>query len=885
MLQKAREIRPHGSRVRILMAIALLLFSLGSWSQTSFQDVTGQTGFVAFGSSGIYGSGVAAADYDGDGDIDLFVPTAENQPNQLYRNMGNGRFEEIAAELGIADRMQGRLALWFDFNGDHLLDLFVAGDCYGRSDCPDSSIIKLYQQLSPSNFVDVTAESGLTKGITFSPSELGGGIAAGDLNNDGLLDLMVTYWNKGVYLYLNHGNGKFSDIGASHLTGEVHFYLQPLLYDFDKNGFPDIFLNVDGGENLFWLNQGGLQFSEVGRQLELNTSFNEMGMALGDYDNDQDMDIYISNVAGGASYNVFFQNESKKGTLEFREVARELGVSEGGWGWGVSFLDADNDGYLDLAETNGFTTGWEMPSKFWINNQKGGFTDISKEVGFTDPVDGTTLIALDYDRDGDLDLVESLKKKQGQNIDLRLLENQVQQSDEPGNYLVVKPRMVGKNHFGIGSTVRARLGEVIISRPILAGTSYYGQEPAEAFFGLGQRTHVDSVWVEWPGGSRSVIRDIAANQILTVTDKEILHPPTNFRITRVDLDSISLAWNHLTTRETGFSLQRSLTSSFDSYVTFLIDRQQKTFTDRNLQQGITYYYRIQALSEDSTSDHSRVVSGLTQQFVGRPTDLEVKGLDHDGVILTWVDNADNENAFIVERSDSENFQQIVEFELEAGTTEFADSGLPAKTGFYYRVKAINDKGHSAYSDPLNITTLDFIAKPDHLTGTQDDKGQIRLNWTDHSSNETGFIIERSIDENFLYSRKFYLGPNSVSFVDSEIVPGIPFFYRVRAHNPDVYSEFSNTFAITVGQDQEQEGLVIFPNPAREQINVKFLNDYLGLVQLTVTSNTGQFLFHNSYEKGKALFETSFSLNVSSGIYLLNLSAGNRTYQRKIILLR
>lgn len=191
-------------------------------------------------------------------------------------------------------------------------------------------------------------------------------------------------------------------------------------------------------------------------------------------------------------------------------------MDDAGWGWGTTFLDADNDGDLDLAVTNGFFSNqWPADESRFFQNDGGSpvtFSDVSAAVGFNDTFWGSSLIALDFDRDGDLDLIQAC----ADGGPLRLLENQRSGQALLNSYLVVQPRLSGANHWAIGSTVRVRVGSTWMSRALLAGSSLLGQEPAEAFFGLGTTSMVDEVVVEWPDGTTTTITDVAANQIIEV---------------------------------------------------------------------------------------------------------------------------------------------------------------------------------------------------------------------------------------------------------------------------------------------------------------------------------------------------------------------------------
>ncbi|MEP1095728.1 MAG: FG-GAP-like repeat-containing protein [Cyclobacteriaceae bacterium] len=606
------------------MKVFLLILSLCpiiTLAQVQYTDISSSEGFRSFNPAAVYGSGAAAADYDNDGDIDLYVLSDNNSDNMLYRNLGNGDFDLLESEVSTS--MNSRAALWFDYNGDHLLDLIVAGDCdEGSAPCPDHDYLLLFRQAQNGSFENVTLQSGLTSGRELKG--ILGGIATGDINNDGFLDLLIDYWGENVYLFLNSGNESFQDVSKEMGISNPARYWQPLIFDITGNGWPEIYLTVDGAPNLLWENNANGFFEEVGAEFGLDNNHNDMGACLGDFDNDDDLDIYITNIEYEfeGEHNALFENISSGGQIQFSEVSRATGVSSGGWGWGITFLDANNDMFLDLAATNGPVVTYAIndQAKLWLNNGDKTFTDISNSAYFNSNQDATTLISFDYDRDGDLDMVQTLKENQSP-VAMKLFENQLNTTADFGNYLVIKPRMSGTNHWAIGAKISIRTGSEIQSRAIVAGSSFYGQEPAEAFFGLDMITIVDEVIVTWPGGAKSIFSNVASNQVLIVNDMDVIHKPGLLVVDVPGTLKPELKWGHMSTRETEYIIERAESLDFNNFTSFKVEADKLSFTDEDAPELGTFYYRIKASDGVIQSEYSNIASAKIGEIVN--------GLDFD----------------------------------------------------------------------------------------------------------------------------------------------------------------------------------------------------------------------------------------------------------------
>ncbi len=485
-----------------------------------FVEVSGTRGIGSFAAAGGTFGGVAAADYDDDGDVDIFVPNASGISDQLYENDGVGNYTEIAAAAGVDSLDRHRSALFFDYDGDGLLDLAVAGDCYGILPPCTNPTLKLYRQTSPGLFTDVSVAAGLSTNVGGGLGDSVGGMAAGDINGDGYLELFISVWGDASFLFLNNRDGTFSDISDSSgiSVGTDVRSFQPVFHDWNNDGLMDIFESIDAAPNRLWINDGDNTFTDISVAAGVDTAFNEMGVAVGDADNDGDLDIFITNIRVGFKHNVLFRNDTTGLNPSFDEIAYFSGVHNAGWGWGTTFFDADGDTWLDLAATNGF--GFlppfsDDPSRFWHNDQNPAmtFTDESASVDFDDTYNGSGLAAFDYDGDGDPDLLQTTLTGS-----VRLLENQHTGGGSPNNFLTVKPRLtIGGNRRGIGSVVRITIGGNTYMRLIRAGGSMASQEPAAATFGLGAAATVDLVEVTWPDGTTTAQTSVSANQEITIT--------------------------------------------------------------------------------------------------------------------------------------------------------------------------------------------------------------------------------------------------------------------------------------------------------------------------------------------------------------------------------
>lgn len=552
----------HSRGATCAAVIAVWLGALGLAVAQQFTDVTNQAGITfvhQFEGDSPLGSisvrdlrpGAAAADYDNDGWIDLFIPNGAGFPNHLYHNQGDGTFAEVAASAGVtmtAD--EGVAGLFFDYDGDGWLDLYVAVAAPHTLPRPESTQARLFRNLRDGTFKDVTDGSGITaypyRALEDQPFSVPGSVAAADLDMDDDLDLYVCYWADADRLLRNNGDGTFTDVAQdAGIYDDASDSWQVVFDDFDRNGLPDIFVMTDFDDNRLYLNQGELKFVEQARSAGLHLDFNEMGAALGDYDRDGDLDIYISNIErpfGGdplTRWNTLMRNDSSAGEIAYTDVAPALGVHVAGYAWGVTFLDYDNDGWLDIAATNGSPFNSEPGyhrdvAKLWRNlgfaeGDPATFEDTSVAAGFNDTRSGRTVIGFDYDRDGDVDLfVTNYDDRRSPDAGKPILYRN--DGGNSRNWIGVRPRMESNNTHAIGTRVLVTVGDGKQLRPITAGTSFLGQEPAEAIVGIGDAERVDEIRVIWPDGLQQAMLNERANNMIEVVRPTELGDPIALQV-------------------------------------------------------------------------------------------------------------------------------------------------------------------------------------------------------------------------------------------------------------------------------------------------------------------------------------------------------------------
>jgi len=453
----------------------------------TFSDVTIRAGLDVE----LYGMGVAVGDYNNDGFPDILV-TCVGQ-NRLFRNTGKGTFIDVTSTSGLGKREGfSTSALWFDYDRDGLLDLFVCN----------------YVKWSPEHDVFCSLDG---KHKSYCTPE--------------------AYRGETCWLFHNRGDGTFEDVtAASGIFDSSSKSLGVALIDDDHDGWPDLLVANDTQPNKLYRNQRNGTFKDVA--LEAGLAFSNegkaragMGVDVADFENSGASGVGITN----------FDNEMiglyRAGSKGFEDIAAQTGVglaSKNSLGFGCAFLDVNLDGWLDFAVANGHidetvrnirgNVGYAQPPQLFLNDGKAGFRDVAAQVGggFDQPKVGRGLAYADFDRDGDLDLLLTTN-----NGPAYLYRN-----DQLAGNRSIRFRLIGtkSNRDAIGAVVHVSAGGITQSRVVKDGSSYLSQSELAVTFGLEKRDRIERVEIDWPSGRTEEYKNLIAGRCYECTEEKGIVP-------------------------------------------------------------------------------------------------------------------------------------------------------------------------------------------------------------------------------------------------------------------------------------------------------------------------------------------------------------------------
>jgi hypothetical protein len=516
------------------------------------------------------GASVAVADFDRDGWQDFYVTnSAANSQNRLYRNTRDGRFEDVAVAMGVADLNRDGSgasmgAVWGDYDNDGFDDLLVYR--YGAP--------VLFHNEQGQRFTALGAEAGLPQWVNANSATWL------DYDRDGRLDLFIAgYWPDDVnlwklattrimpesfeyatnggrkYLLHNTGHGRFEDVTAAMGIDSHRWTLAVIAADLLGTGYPDLFFANDYGVSELYANQGGRRFVDVAETTGVGrTPKSGMNASLGDVFNDGRPGIYKSNISEPGvlvqGNDLWVADRGKTAGEEslptFENVASGLGVELGGWSWGAQFGDFNNDGTQDLYVVNGYVSAGERSSywydfsviavghstiigdaknwpamkgrslsgfqrkRLWLNDGLGTFTEVAQTVGVTDAYDGRAVALADFGNRGALDVVVA-----NQRGPLLLYRNSV---DPARHWLDFDLEGTTSNRGAIGARVEVHWNGKVQRQDVVAASGFSAQNQRRLHFGLGAATAVDRVIITWPSGQKDTLVKPAVDQVHRVKE-------------------------------------------------------------------------------------------------------------------------------------------------------------------------------------------------------------------------------------------------------------------------------------------------------------------------------------------------------------------------------
>lgn len=518
------------SRIWIQAWLGLALIFGATAAEAANPSFTNVTGPAGVGANQVptythgFPAGGTVADFNNDGWQDIFLASGGGVPDKLFLNNGDGTFSNVAPAWGINAIHQSTSAVAGDYNNDGWQDLLVTAYTGNR----------LYENQGGTGFVNVAGTAGVA-----APSPFGG--AFGDYDLDGDLDLAVVTFDvsSGNRLYRNNGDGTFTNVTASSgvataLSGIVGFTVR--FADMNGDRYPELLWIGDFGTSRYLRNNQNGTFTNITGAAGVGFDGTEMGHTVADFDRDGKFDWYVTTI----NTNNLYRN---LGNHSYQEISGTSGVAITGWGWGTVSVDFNHDTKIDIAATS------QSSAQYLFINQSPtlpGFLQFTPATaGFVSTVSGRGLSNLDYDNDGDQDIV--IFPHSGQ---MQLFRNNVA-GETDANWIRIFCDTSTEDDIapnGIGAVVTVTTGTIVQMGRIDAGANYLSQSEMSAHFGLETATLIDEIRVDWPNGTSTTLFDVPVNQTLTISAA----PPASDFVRSdanddgaVNIADVTLSLNHI----------------------------------------------------------------------------------------------------------------------------------------------------------------------------------------------------------------------------------------------------------------------------------------------------------------------------------------------------
>ena len=538
----------------------IILFSPSLFfSQNVFSDVTLNSGIdnIYDVYEGLFGGGVVAFDYNNDGFEDLYITGGKSQ-DVLYKNYGDGTFKDVIKESGlIKDSLFVTTGVSSaDVNKDGYIDLLVT-TITSQNNQPNKknklSYNLLYINNGDGTFSDSSSKYGLQK-KNFSTSS-----SFGDINADGYPDLFIANYFKDFYfddnplgshrlsllnnyviqedyetghdeLYINIDGKYFKDVSDLLVDAGKGYGFGGVFTDFDNDNDLDLFIINDFGEthepNRLMVNQHPeLRFENKSIEMKINFGLKSMGVGVGDYNNDNLLDYHVTNIFAGP----FIVNRGNG--FPFINLMNNIGTgintinsfkdSESVIiGWGSIFLDYDNDADLDLFNSNGPINPMVSPIPNILFENKGRVFEVNEKSGVMDYGIARGSVHFDYDNDGDQDIFVVNQRPVNKVVYGEAIRSKLYRNDSSNdnNWLKIKLKGNQSTTRGLGARIRVVCDDLSMIREVDGGSSHASQNSSIIHFGLGEKIKVDSLIVTWPGGKKQYLMDLIPNNLIEIEE-------------------------------------------------------------------------------------------------------------------------------------------------------------------------------------------------------------------------------------------------------------------------------------------------------------------------------------------------------------------------------
>ncbi len=502
------------------------LVSLARYCQSEadigrFRDIGHRVGVNRFNQAG----GAILDDFDGDGLLDLAISSFDPQvPFGIYRNKGDGKFEDCSEAAGVANQLGGLYCVQTDFNNDGLLDIYIPRGAW----LPHAVRPTLLRNDGELRFTDVTREAGLVDAANSITAQWA------DYDNDGWLDLFVCCERQPQRLYRNVGNGSFEEVAHQaglrqddQKTGKGCAWI-----DYDNDNFPDLFVNYMGGTAQLYHNDRDGTFTNVTEDMGIDGPQVGFSCWAWDYNNDGWLDIFatsydrtVDDVVRGllgephrSKSNRLFLNRQGRG---FRDVTKEAGLDMVFSAMGSNFGDFDNDGFLDFYLGTGDPNyNMLVPNRMFKNLRGEHFVEITASSGVGHLQKGHAISCGDWDRDGNVDIyIEMGGAVDGDKYHNILFQN-------PGHehsWITIKLNGKQTNRAALGARIKVvteAVKPLTIHRHVSSGSSF-GANPLEQTIGLADASKIATLEIRWPtSGVTQTFRDVAVNQMIEITESD-----------------------------------------------------------------------------------------------------------------------------------------------------------------------------------------------------------------------------------------------------------------------------------------------------------------------------------------------------------------------------